>query len=125
MDPVNVASILGDDVLKVIYSMGAYTKEQLIQKVSAKVIQKWYLKKIDEYNEEETCFNISDAFKNNKSKSIRLINREYNTQMLMDYPAFAQNKVGIQEPFSGTKRSDVIKWMVENMNGSQLSYVGF
>jgi hypothetical protein len=125
MDPVKIASILGDDVLKVIYSMGAYTKEQLIQKVSAKVIQKWYLNKIDEYNEEETCFNISDSFKNNKSKSIRLINREYNTQMLMDYPTFAQNKVGIQEPFSGTKRSDVIKWMVENMNGSQLSYVGF
>ena len=119
MDPVKVVSVLDQDILNLVYSMGAMNKKQLIEKISIKKIQSWYRKKIEEYRL------FAREVANPKSMSIRLINREYDTPMLMNYPFFAQNRVGIQADFSGTKRSDVIKWMMTNMTGPQLSYVGF
>ena len=114
----------GGNILNLVYAMGAKTKEQVFQVIMAKKIQRWYRRKLVENAEEETCFNIANVFKPQKSKDIRMIHKEYTDAMIMRYPTFAQNKVGIQVPFTGTKRSDVIRWMMKNMHGSQIAYVG-
>ena len=130
MDPKEIELVLGrgdggGNILNLVYAMGAKTKEQLFRRVlMAKRIQRWYRHKFVEFREEEISFNIANAFNNEKSKDIRGIHLVYDNAMIMRYPAFAQNKVGIQAPFVGTKRSDVIRWIMKNMSGAEIAYVG-
>ncbi len=130
MDSNQVAKSLSNDVLKTVYSMGAYNKEQLFKILAAKKIQSWYRKKLRDANQKDEGegFSMAGVLRERNttmSLQIRMILKEYTQSMLMGYPNFAMNKIGIQEPFMGTKKSDVVKWIITNMNKQQMNYVGF
>ena len=85
MDSNQVAKSLSNDVLKTVYSMGAYNKEQLFKILAAKKIQSWYRKKLRDANQKDEGegFSMAGVLRERNttmSLQIRMILKEYNAK---------------------------------------------
>lgn len=84
-------------------------------------IQKWYRK----YSSRD------DNGDYDKQIFLRQFVREYTLEMALIYPLLAKNKIAlymsdhIGELPQFTKKSEVVSWVIENLNETQISLVGF
>lgn len=116
-DIINV--INSNDILENIYYMGAYDRKALF----AIKIQRWYrsFRSVDD---------IDDDI-NTKGECLRIMHKLYGNGSMSDYPPFAIRKTltydRVLEPFTGdiNKRTDVIRWIRNNMDIGDIMYVGF
>ena len=117
------------DILTHIYYMGTSTRQQkllntFIKNNYAKKIQKWYKSKIN------PSFEGDGTPAEEKRDFIRLIFLNYKQEWLDDYVNGKWgviNKCSYRQfpPYNGTKKSELRKWMFENMTLSDLYYQGY
>ncbi len=119
MDPVEIMTRISDkNIIRQIFNFGAMEKKHLLQKVSAKIIQKWF-RKYRKIN--------PDSY----SGMIRIMFLEYTDEYMFRYPAFAVYKMRAIRTINNTssvpnfrRRSDVRRWILTNLSESDLAYIG-
>lgn len=95
------------------------TREYMQNKNATNKIIKWWNKN-KKLDEEDWCYNTS----------VRKIMLETNDQQLFDYPTFAINKLRLyssdvlEEPPQFTKRSQVLEWILNNLDKHSIAIVG-
>jgi len=95
-------------LLSHIFYFGCHTKRGLF----AKKIQKWYRKYNNKYPSE-------------KSMYIRLKLLDYTNEMWNEYPTFSIQKINHITPYTGNgKKSDIIKWMIKNLDKKTIAAIG-
>jgi len=116
INPQSIKTVITDiNVLENIYYFGTYTKEQRM----VRKIQKWY----------KSLPNLNDEYEGDWDKSFytRMLFSEYSGTMLDDYPNMVINKCSYTrfEPYTGSKKSELRKWILNNMTCSDMCYFGF
>ena len=120
MNPQVVTMRITDKfILHNIFSFGAKPRDVLIRNIAVKCIQRWFRK-----------YRVLDG--DSYSGMIRTIFREYADYYVFDYPVFSVYKMWMHRPtepimylnITFFHRSQVRKWIFENLNHNNLTYIG-
>jgi len=120
LDPQLVAMRINDKfILHHIYSFGVKSRDVLLRNAAVRSIQRWFRKyrPID-----------GDSY----SGMVRTIFREYSDEYVFNYPGFAVYKMRRLRPFEFIEfmdimfdfRSEVRRWIMNNLNIHDLAYIG-
>jgi|LauGreDrversion4_2_1035121.scaffolds.fasta_scaffold10610_9 hypothetical protein len=120
IDPMVVARRVNDKfVLHHIYSFGVKSRDVLLRNAAVKAIQRWYRK-----------YRLFDG--DTYSGMIRTIFREYSDEYVYNYPGFAIYKMRRLRPHEFIEfmdimfqfKSEVRRWIMNNLNIHDLAYIG-